>query len=177
MDDLIRRSDAISAFCNKECSWGISHNYDCYDDCALRKKFMDIPVVELVRCGNCKKWNRERAKKNHIHFMGYCERLGGYSKREHYCAWAERKKEAQTDMRKVIPVICAECDYASIHQKYLFCELAHRTVYDAKPKWCPLLKLFVANDEPKNEQTIIACPIIDDDALIYEDEQTEREGE
>lgn len=63
----------------------------------------------------------------------------------------EPKTEPQTEIRKDVPVICAECDHVSIHQKYLFCELSHRTVYNAKPEWCPLPKLFIADDEPKDE--------------------------
>lgn len=41
-----------------------------------------------------------------------------------------------------VPVICAECDHARINGQYLFCEKEKKTVYDAKPKWCPLPKLF-----------------------------------
>ena len=36
-----------------------------------------------------------------------------------------------------VPIICAECDHASIHGHYLFCEKTKKTVYNAKPKWCP----------------------------------------
>lgn len=42
-----------------------------------------------------------------------------------------------------VPVICAECDHVKIIGNYLFCEKKHKMVYEAKPTWCPLPKLFV----------------------------------
>ncbi|MBC5688135.1 hypothetical protein H8S37_04200 [Mediterraneibacter sp. NSJ-55] len=37
-----------------------------------------------------------------------------------------------------IPVICAECRRASIKGDNLFCEEKQRTIYNAKPDWCPI---------------------------------------
>lgn len=47
------------------------------------------------------------------------------------------------EIRKEIPVICAECQCASIHGHNLFCDKMQKTVYNSKPKWCPLPSLFV----------------------------------
>lgn len=59
------------------------------------------------------------------------------------------------EIRKEVPVICAECQNASIHCHNLFCEKKQKTVYNAKPKWCPLPNLFVIDDEPKQQETIV----------------------
>ena len=59
----------------------------------ILKKCPSAEVVEVVRCKECKNWNRERAKRNHIQFDGYCETLNGYSPREYYCAWGESTTE------------------------------------------------------------------------------------
>lgn len=40
-------------------------------------------------------------------------------------------------MDKTAPIICAECKSALIKGKYLYCEEMKKTIYDAKPKWCP----------------------------------------
>jgi len=57
---------------------------------------------------------------------------------------------SNTTMRKGIPIICAECNDAAIRGKYLYCEKVNRTIYNAKPKWCPLPNLFVIDDEQNN---------------------------
>ena len=60
----------------------------------LAKEIQNLPsadVVEVVRCKDCKHWNRERAKRAKIQFMGYCERFCGYCNKTDFCAWAERK--------------------------------------------------------------------------------------
>ena len=46
-----------------------------------------------------------------------------------------------------VPVICAECDYVRIDGKYLFCMKKDRTVYNAKPMWCPLPPVFEGEGE------------------------------
>lgn len=45
-------------------------------------------------------------------------------------------------------VICAECPHASIRGDYLYCEIAEKICYSAKPKWCP-----VDSEEMENEKT------------------------
>ena len=40
-----------------------------------------------------------------------------------------------------IPVICAECNFASFGGKYIRCEAVNKTCYNAKPKWCPIKPL------------------------------------
>lgn len=39
-----------------------------------------------------------------------------------------------------IPVICAECNFATItpNKEYLRCEVKNRIIYNAKPDWCPI---------------------------------------
>ena len=39
-----------------------------------------------------------------------------------------------------IPVICAECDFAHLTQnkQYFHCDAKNKTVYNAKPDWCPI---------------------------------------
>lgn len=39
-----------------------------------------------------------------------------------------------------IPVICAECNLATVTQngKYLRCEAKNKVIYNAKPDWCPI---------------------------------------
>lgn len=39
-----------------------------------------------------------------------------------------------------IPVICAECDFATItpNKECLRCEAKNRIIYNAKPDWCPV---------------------------------------
>lgn len=39
-----------------------------------------------------------------------------------------------------IPVICAECDFATItpNKECLRCEAKNRIIYNAKPDWCPI---------------------------------------
>lgn len=39
-----------------------------------------------------------------------------------------------------IPVICAECDYASLKNngENLWCDVKHKFCYNAKPNWCPI---------------------------------------
>lgn len=99
-----------------------------------------------------------------IEACGYCRHGELYEPKTEHSGKVTEMVEPQTEIRKDIPVICAECDHVSIHQKYLFCELSHRTVYNAKPEWCPLPKLFIADDEPKTEPQVIACPIQEEDA-------------
>ncbi len=38
---------------------------------------------------------------------------------------------------KDAPVICYECDDVEIKGEYLYCTKMNKTVYNAKPKWCP----------------------------------------
>lgn len=42
-----------------------------------------------------------------------------------------------------IPVICAECNLATVTQnrEYLRCESKNRIIYSAKPDWCPIKSL------------------------------------
>lgn len=40
-----------------------------------------------------------------------------------------------------IPVICAECNFASFRGDYIRCEAVNKTCYNAKPKWCPIKPL------------------------------------
>lgn len=39
-----------------------------------------------------------------------------------------------------IPVICAECNFATItpNKECLRCEAKNRIIYNAKPDWCPV---------------------------------------
>lgn len=39
-----------------------------------------------------------------------------------------------------IPVICAECNFAHLTQnkQYFHCDAKNKTVYNAKPDWCPI---------------------------------------
>ena len=39
-----------------------------------------------------------------------------------------------------IPVICAECNFATItpNKECLRCEAKNRIIYNAKPDWCPI---------------------------------------
>lgn len=40
-------------------------------------------------------------------------------------------------MDKTAPIICAECMDAEIRGGYLYCPKRKRTIYNAKPDWCP----------------------------------------
>ena len=42
-----------------------------------------------------------------------------------------------------IPVICAECNFATItpNKECLRCEAKNRIIYNAKPDWCPVRAL------------------------------------
>ena len=39
-----------------------------------------------------------------------------------------------------IPIICAECNFAHLTQnkQYFHCDAKNKTVYNAKPDWCPI---------------------------------------
>lgn len=42
-----------------------------------------------------------------------------------------------------IPVICAECSFAHLTQdkQYFHCDPKNKTVYNAKPDWCPIKEM------------------------------------
>lgn len=42
-----------------------------------------------------------------------------------------------------IPVICAECNFATItpNKECLRCEAKNRIIYNAKPDWCPIQEM------------------------------------
>lgn len=42
-----------------------------------------------------------------------------------------------------IPVICAECNFAHLTQnkQYFHCDAKNKTVYNAKPDWCPIQEM------------------------------------
>lgn len=42
-----------------------------------------------------------------------------------------------------IPVICAECNFATItpNKECLRCEAKNRIIYNAKPDWCPIKEM------------------------------------
>ena len=42
-----------------------------------------------------------------------------------------------------IPVICAECNFATItpNKECLRCEAKNRIIYNAKPDWCPIKEI------------------------------------
>lgn len=42
-----------------------------------------------------------------------------------------------------IPVICAECNFATItpSKECLRCEAKNRIIYNAKPDWCPIQEM------------------------------------
>ena len=50
-----------------------------------------------------------------------------------------------------IPVICAECNFATItpNKECLRCEAKNRIIYNAKPDWCPIKEIPVRLEELK----------------------------
>ena len=99
MNDYINKGSTRDAFCH-DCK-GVSYR-DCEyaDTCHTQKVLTKQPsadVAEVVRCHNCKTWDRERAKKNYVQFMGFCSVFGAYTKKDRYCAWAERKDDERSD--------------------------------------------------------------------------------
>ena len=50
-----------------------------------------------------------------------------------------------------IPVICAECDFSHLTQnkQYFHCDVKNKTVYNAKPDWCPIKEIPVRLEELK----------------------------
>lgn len=86
MSRYIKREDAIT-----ECE-----ALTPIDSKMLKERIMSIPsadVVEVVRCRECKHWDRERGKRNNLQFDGYCEIFGGFCDPYKYCAWGERKDD------------------------------------------------------------------------------------
>ena len=61
-----------------------------------------------------------------------------------------------------IPVICAECSFANLTQnkQYFHCDAKNRTVYNAKPDWCPIMPVYSDDTDSVNvdKESVILSP-------------------
>ena len=57
----------------------------------LYAELVSAAYMDSVRCRECLRWDRERAKNSHIQFKGYCTMFNGFCDGDKYCAWGERK--------------------------------------------------------------------------------------
>ena len=57
----------------------------------LERKPSDCPLVEVVRCKDCKYWNKE--KSDEVKDFGYCKCNDEYFTDTDYCSYGERKDD------------------------------------------------------------------------------------
>ena len=74
-----------------------------------------------------------------------------------------------------IPVICAECDFATItpNKGYLRCEAKNRIIYNAKPNWCPI-KLMLDKKDTKNAENMTSLGWIEGWNACIDEIESER---
>ena len=106
MDDYIKRKMAIDAICtdwcgtsNADCKYPFNPEKDEYYHCdgcgdvELIKALPSANVAEVVRCKDCKYWEKTSNEK------GYCKDIIGFGrwwKGNDYCSYGERK-DGDTD--------------------------------------------------------------------------------
>ena len=48
----------------------------------------EAPSIDICFCRECKRWDRDRGKRNKMQFKGYCKLLSGFTDAKHFCAWS-----------------------------------------------------------------------------------------
>ena len=93
MSDYIHKGSARETFC-LDCR-GVSFGNCEYTDTRQTQKVIDkIPsadVVEVVRCKDCKQFEKHSGHIGNIQYNGYCKGTGDWVNPTDYCSWGERK--------------------------------------------------------------------------------------
>ena len=93
MSDFIKREDAISELVT------ITNESDMPEDwhrglsVAISNLFRvpSADVAEVVRCKDCKQFEKHSGHIGNIQYNGYCKGIGDWVNPTDYCSWGERK--------------------------------------------------------------------------------------
>ena len=88
--DALKKELAISGSCNNCAYWSI---FGCLEDiraadvCYYIREAPDVDAVKVVRCKDCKYWEKPYG------WNGWCDEHGIPAEEDDFCSWAERRDE------------------------------------------------------------------------------------
>ena len=91
MSDYIKREDVIRALCDAVDNKRFGEWLYTDEFCKVINNMPSADAVEVVRCKDCKQFEKHSGHIGNIQYNGYCKGTGDWVNPTDYCSWGERK--------------------------------------------------------------------------------------